>query len=238
MSSDYATLIRDASPLHDASTIRGEEMASTLTLLPLTRRGRESTGGCQVLRFAACLTRPDGTSARTLRQPSPVETTHPHRTERRFGLFINATTGRCRGQWPTSSSEDGDPRNPRVSIAGRHPESERVTVRLERRLVVQHAGHDVHDEGVIEAALLDLDERRALDDQADEKQRVRLADCPRQLAPDWRVDEVDDQASIEIDGVGRRGPWRTRLLDRPLEMRPQMRLRLLGDPARPFGVAA
>jgi len=77
LSSDYATLIRDASPLHDASTIRGEEMASTLTLLPLTRRGRESTGGCQVLRFAACLTRPDGTSARVPRRPSPVESTHP-----------------------------------------------------------------------------------------------------------------------------------------------------------------
>ena len=77
LSSDYATLIRDASPLHDASTIRGEEMASTLTLLPLKRRGRESTGGCQVLRFAACLTRPDGTSARVPRRPSPVESTHP-----------------------------------------------------------------------------------------------------------------------------------------------------------------
>ena len=75
--SDYATLIRTASPLHDASTIRGDEMASTLTLLPLTRRGRESTGGCQVLRFAACLTRPDGTSARVPRRPSPVESTHP-----------------------------------------------------------------------------------------------------------------------------------------------------------------
>jgi len=58
LSSDYATLIRTASPLHDASTIRGDEMASTLTLLPLTRRERESTGGCQVLRFAACFTRP------------------------------------------------------------------------------------------------------------------------------------------------------------------------------------
>ena len=50
-------------PLNDASTAREEEAASTLTL-PLTQRGRESTGGCQLLRFAACLTRPDGTSAR------------------------------------------------------------------------------------------------------------------------------------------------------------------------------
>ena len=84
---DYATLIRIAASLSDASTTREAEVASTLTLLP-KQRGRESTGGCQVLRFAACLTRPDGTSARTLRQPSPVETTHPHRTERRFGLIM------------------------------------------------------------------------------------------------------------------------------------------------------
>ena len=89
---DYATLIRIAAPLHDASTTRGTEAASTLTLPP-KRRGRESTGGCQVLRFAACLTRPDGTSARTLRQPSPVETTHPHRTERRFGLLMVPRAG-------------------------------------------------------------------------------------------------------------------------------------------------
>ena len=92
---DYATLIRIAASLSDASTTREAEVASTLTLLP-KQRGRESTGGCQVLRFAACLTRPDGTSARTLRQPSPVETTHPHRTERRFGLNVHATT-RARG---------------------------------------------------------------------------------------------------------------------------------------------
>src|SRR6185369_4811087 len=98
---DYATLIRSAAPLHDASTTRGTEVASTLTLPP-KRRGRESTGGCQVLRFAACLTRPDGTSARTLRQPSPVETTHPHRTERRFGLTTNAITSGTRGQAPRS----------------------------------------------------------------------------------------------------------------------------------------
>src|SRR4029450_9467076 len=63
---DYATLIRIAAPLHDASTARGTEGASPLTLPP-KRRGRESTGGCQVLRFAACLTRPDGTSARVPR---------------------------------------------------------------------------------------------------------------------------------------------------------------------------
>src|SRR5688572_959496 len=82
---DYVTLVRIAASLSDASTTREAEVASTLTLLP-KQRGRESTGGCQVLRFAACLTRPDGTSARTLRQPGPVETTHPHRTERRFGM--------------------------------------------------------------------------------------------------------------------------------------------------------
>jgi hypothetical protein len=107
---DYATLIRIAASLNDASTARETEAASTLTL-PLTRRGRESTGGCQVLRFAACFTRPDGTSARVLRQLSPVETTHPHRSESRLGLSIISRRGRfdqmfalCsvagwRGQW-------------------------------------------------------------------------------------------------------------------------------------------
>jgi hypothetical protein len=60
---DYATLVEAASSLDDASTAREEEAASTLTLPP-KRRERESTGGCQVLRFATCLTRPDGTSAR------------------------------------------------------------------------------------------------------------------------------------------------------------------------------
>src|SRR6266542_1817630 len=73
---NYATLLRSASSLHDASTTREEEVASTLTLPP-KRRGREQAGGCQLLRFAACLTRPDGTSARVPLQPDPVETTHP-----------------------------------------------------------------------------------------------------------------------------------------------------------------
>src|SRR5262249_3356964 len=49
---DYATLLGGASPLNDASTTRGEGAASTLTLPP-KRRGRESAGGCQLLRFAA-----------------------------------------------------------------------------------------------------------------------------------------------------------------------------------------
>ena len=49
---DYATLVRIAASLSDASTTREAEVASTLTLPP-KRRGRESTGGCQVLRFAA-----------------------------------------------------------------------------------------------------------------------------------------------------------------------------------------
>ena len=74
---DYATLLRSASPLHDASTARGDEAASTLTLRPRPR-GRERSGGCQLLRFAACLARPDGTSARVPRGSDPVETTHPH----------------------------------------------------------------------------------------------------------------------------------------------------------------
>ena len=59
----YVTLTGVASSLHDASTTREEEVASTLTLLP-KQRGREQAGGCQLLRFAACFTRPDGTSAR------------------------------------------------------------------------------------------------------------------------------------------------------------------------------
>ena len=58
-----------------------------LTLRPRPR-GREQAACWQLLRFAAGLTRPDGTSARVPRQPSPVETTHPHRTERRFGMDI------------------------------------------------------------------------------------------------------------------------------------------------------
>ena len=55
---DYASLIRIAAPLSDASTTREAEVASTLTLLP-KQRGRESTGGCQVLRFVALLTGPE-----------------------------------------------------------------------------------------------------------------------------------------------------------------------------------
>ena len=58
--------------------------------LPPKRRGRESTACWQVLRFAAGLTRPDGTSARVSKQPGPVETTHPHRTEPSFGARILA----------------------------------------------------------------------------------------------------------------------------------------------------
>ncbi len=73
----YATLPEAASPLHDASTAHGDEAASTLTLPP-KRRGREQAGCCQLLRFAAGLTRPDGTSARAPWGSGPVETTHPH----------------------------------------------------------------------------------------------------------------------------------------------------------------
>jgi hypothetical protein len=131
LNSDYATLIRTASPLNDASTTREEEVASTLTLLPLKRRERESTGGCQVLRFAACLTRPDGTSARTSRYPGPVESTHPqdrtsvrrtrssyhrirpsprpcHGRSRRSG-FASPAAGDRMVIGRTSSSRTGDP---------------------------------------------------------------------------------------------------------------------------------
>ena len=58
--------------------------------LPPKRRGREQAACWQLLRFAACFTRPDGTSARAPWQPSPVETTHPHRTELPFGGRILA----------------------------------------------------------------------------------------------------------------------------------------------------
>src|SRR5689334_20777058 len=123
---DYATLIRIAASLHDASTTREAEAASTLTLPP-KRRGRESTGGCQVLRFAACLTRPDGTSARTLRQPSPVETTHPHRTERRFGLTSNATTRRTRGQAPANGPPRPGPSAATASATARYDSGGRTS---------------------------------------------------------------------------------------------------------------
>src|SRR5450759_4057111 len=53
--------------------------------LPPKRRGRELAACWHLLRCAAGLTRPDGTSARVPWQPSPVETTHPHRTEPPFG---------------------------------------------------------------------------------------------------------------------------------------------------------
>ena len=58
--------------------------------LPPKRRGREQAACWQLLRFAAGLTRPDGTSARVSKQPGPVETTHPHRTEPSFGARILA----------------------------------------------------------------------------------------------------------------------------------------------------
>src|SRR5919112_1330713 len=54
---DYATLVRAAVPLNDASAARGTGAVSTLTLPP-KRRGRESTACWQVLRFAAFFTRP------------------------------------------------------------------------------------------------------------------------------------------------------------------------------------
>src|SRR5689334_14463084 len=40
LSPDYATLIRIAAPLHDASTTRGAEVASTLTLAAYAARAR------------------------------------------------------------------------------------------------------------------------------------------------------------------------------------------------------
>src|SRR5258705_9477483 len=64
---DYVTLVRIAAPLHDASTTREAEAASTLTLLP-KQREREATGGLQGPLFVTRLTRPRG----GLAAPSPV----------------------------------------------------------------------------------------------------------------------------------------------------------------------
>ncbi len=71
--------------------------------LPPKRRGREQAACWQLLRFAAGLTRPDGTSARVSRQPGPVETTHPHRTEPSFG-HQNPSTGADSGPSRAASS--------------------------------------------------------------------------------------------------------------------------------------
>ena len=127
----YATLIRAAAPLNDASTTRGTEVASTLTLPP-KRRGRESTACWQLLRFAACLTRPDGTSARVHCQLDPVETTHPHRIERTPASGGESSRGRGfrqgagRVRFPLMSegstrSSDATPPGPRQVQVGRVP---------------------------------------------------------------------------------------------------------------------
>ena len=100
----YATMTLSASPLDDASTARGEKAASTLTLRPKPR-GRESAGDCQLLRFAACLTRPDGTSARIPRGSGPVETTHPqdHGVYQRTGVRVERRSASSRELHPASS---------------------------------------------------------------------------------------------------------------------------------------
>ena len=67
--------------------------------LPPKRRGREQAACWQLLRFAAGLTRPDGTSARVSKQPGPVETTHPHRTEPSFGARILAPASIRANRW-------------------------------------------------------------------------------------------------------------------------------------------
>lgn len=72
----YATMTRSASPLNDASTARGDEAASTLTLLPQAARARAGWR-LPVTSFCRLFTRPDGTSARASRGSDPVETTHP-----------------------------------------------------------------------------------------------------------------------------------------------------------------
>ena len=121
----YVTLASAASSLNDASTAREEEAASTLTLPP-KRRGRESTGGCQVLRFAACLTRPDGTSARTPGLRDPVESTHPRGSILPDGSDPSSPSARFRSAGAICSARP-QPR-PRVMSA-----SSRATSRLESR---------------------------------------------------------------------------------------------------------
>ena len=81
---DYATLIRIAAPLDDASTTREAEVASTLTLPP-KQRGRESTGGCQVLRFVALLTRPEQHPRLALSDSRPCRNHASPQDRTRFG---------------------------------------------------------------------------------------------------------------------------------------------------------
>ena len=138
---DYATLIRIAASLSDASTTREAEVASTLTLPP-KRRGRESTGGCQVLRFAALLTGPEQhprlalSDSQALSKPR-IPTGPNDRSDARWyhGLASPPTDG-----WPhravvagivrdgrTSSSGDGGPDFPganRASCAAARPNAE------------------------------------------------------------------------------------------------------------------
>ena len=107
---DYATLVRIASPLDDASTTREEEVASTLTLLP-KQRERESTGGCQVLLFATFLTRPSG----VLGSRSPV--TRPCRNHtspqvREPARTRDGTTKPRPGPFRCRSPAPSDPGNP------------------------------------------------------------------------------------------------------------------------------
>jgi hypothetical protein len=87
---DYATLLVGASPLNDASTAHGEEAASTLTLLP-KQREREQAGGCQLLRFATLLTRPDGNLDS---RSSGIRPCRDHASP-----SINSTSERPVGRW-------------------------------------------------------------------------------------------------------------------------------------------
>ena len=95
---DYVTLVRIAASLSDASTTHEAEVASTLTLLP-KQRGRESTGGCQVLLFATFFTRPDGNlgSRSPVSGPCRNHTSPQVREDTRTG---NDTRGRRTRPWP------------------------------------------------------------------------------------------------------------------------------------------
>ena len=98
LSPDYVTLVRTASSLDDASTTHEEEAASTLTLPP-KRRERESTGGCQVLLFAAFLR---GQTAPRLAFPGIQALSNPHipRTNACSPFGRNPSSQRRRRQAP------------------------------------------------------------------------------------------------------------------------------------------
>ena len=64
-------------------------------LYRVKRREREQTGCCQLLRWAPFIEAWSPTSARVLRSPAPVETTHPHRVRAHRRDVILPCTAPC-----------------------------------------------------------------------------------------------------------------------------------------------